>query len=345
MPNIELTEHLRSTLKDLRKQKKKRGDELSREIGKGASYISQIENGKIKEIDFELLNEIFHKVIDLPETQYNEFIDSLLNNAASHMTKEELQHEKWMHQFNHEIRKYPIPDELIEFIKNKLQELNTTPEEFVKIINQNRGMEDIDIEFNKLNIEIVDHGNGSYGVLSSILFDLPSEFISDILNKKTVSINYINMQGILFNLLVSSGINVDDAHKQTDKILYDNKFYTIRQRNKLIHEKIRQKKERNELFTFYDIQPTDHDKKYVQLKTTINEGFDILRDKNIIYTCERLESLSLNMKNDLGFMIAIMSLPLRKIDQELKPAFWEDYTQLVKKYIENNADSRSSTDK
>ena len=46
MPNIELTENLRSTIRDLRKKKKKRGDELSKELGKGASYISQIENGR-----------------------------------------------------------------------------------------------------------------------------------------------------------------------------------------------------------------------------------------------------------------------------------------------------------
>ena len=49
MPSFELTENLRSTIKDLRKKKKKRGDDLSRELGKGASYISQIENGKIIE--------------------------------------------------------------------------------------------------------------------------------------------------------------------------------------------------------------------------------------------------------------------------------------------------------
>ena len=59
MPSIELTENLRSTIRDLRKKKKKRGDELSKELGKGASYISQIENGKIKEIDFDLLSSIF----------------------------------------------------------------------------------------------------------------------------------------------------------------------------------------------------------------------------------------------------------------------------------------------
>ena len=151
MPSLKLTENLRHTIRDLRKEKKKRGDELSKEIGKGASYISQIENGKIKEIDFDLLNEIFHKITDLSDKQYEDFMNKLLDETSSHLTKDELQHEKWMHQFNHEIRKFPITDSLVDFIQNKLNELHYTPEEFVDIINENRGLKETEIkEANKL---------------------------------------------------------------------------------------------------------------------------------------------------------------------------------------------------
>ena len=87
MPNIELTENLRSTIRDLRKSKKKRGDELSKELGKGASYISQIENGKIKEIDFSLLNEIFKRITDLPKDEYVKYIDNLIDNSITHMSR------------------------------------------------------------------------------------------------------------------------------------------------------------------------------------------------------------------------------------------------------------------
>lgn len=336
MPSIELTETLRSKIKELRKKKKKRGDDLSKEIGKGASYISQIENGKIKEIDFDLLDDIFRKITDLPESQYNEFLDNLLNDTVSHMSKEELQHEKWMHQFNHEIRRYPITDDLIIFIKEKLEKLNYSPEDFVKIINLNRGMEDINLEPNKLNIEIVDQGNGGYNVYSSIKFNLPLDFITNILSKKETTISYINMEGILYNLLISDGCSPENAHEETEKLLYDNKFYTIRERNKLIHAKLKEKTESKEDFTFYDIQPTDYDKKYVQLRSDVDNFFDILRDKDIVYTCERLESLKQNMKDDLPFIIAIMSSPLKQIDHKYKTNFWNDYKELVKSYIQKS---------
>lgn len=342
MPNIELTENLRRTIKTLRKSKKKRGDELSKELGKGASYISQIESGKIKEIDFGLLNKIFHIITDLSDKQFENFMDSLLDETASHLSDEEIQHEKWVHQFNHEIRQFPILDSLIDFIKTKLNELHYTPEEFVDIINQNRGVEEIDkMEPNKLNIEIIDAGNGTYGIFSSIRFVLPRDFITKILSKETKTVSYINMQGIIFNLFLSDNNTYEMAHQKTDQVLLDNQFYTIRQRNKIIRENIKKKQASEENFTFYDAMPTDYDKKYVQLKDDIGSGFDFLRDKDILYACERLEALQKNMHDDLGFITAIMATPLHRIKKELKKDFWTDYLDLVKRYIDESKDKNS----
>lgn len=338
MPSLKLTENLRHTIRDLRKEKKKRGDELSKEIGKGASYISQIENGKIKEIDFDLLNEIFHKITDLSDKQYEDFMNKLLDETSSHLTKDELQHEKWMHQFNHEIRKFPITDSLVDFIQNKLNELHYTPEEFVDIINENRGLKETEIkEANKLNIEIIDTGDGGYTIISSIRFDLPRDFISKILSREMTTINYINMQGILFNLFLSDKNTIEEAHKKTDQLLYDNHFYTIKQRNKLIREKLKEKQDNNEKFTFYDVQPTDYDKKYTKIKDDIDSAFAFLRDRDIVYACERLEILQKNMHDDLGFVIAILSAPLYKINHDLKKDFWNEYQKLVKTYIEKSS--------
>lgn len=334
MPSIELTENLRNTIRDLRKKKKKRGDELSKELGKGASYISQVENGKIKEMDFDLLNQIFHKITDLSGGQYNEFIKNLLDTAASHMTNEELQYEKWMHQFNYEIRKYPITDGLISFINDKLTQLHYTSQEFVSIINQNRGLEDVNIEeSNKLYIDIIDKGNGSWGLFTSIKFDLPLDFIDNILNKKMTSINYVNMQGVLYNIFISEGYTSEEAHKQATAILDQNNFYTIQKRNQLIHDNIKEKTSNNEDFTFYDVQPTDYDKKYEILKHDIIGGINALRDKNILYTCDRLDELLKNMKYDLGLAIAVMSAPIYKINPNDKEKFWNEYKKLLSNYI------------
>ena len=44
---VSLTPLLKNTIKTLRKERNKRGDIISKQLGKGASYISQIENNKI----------------------------------------------------------------------------------------------------------------------------------------------------------------------------------------------------------------------------------------------------------------------------------------------------------
>lgn len=345
MPSIELTENLRNTIKDLRKKKKKRGDDLSKEIGKGASYISQIENGKIKEIDFDLLDEIFHKITDLPENEYNEFINSLLDQTASHMTEKELQYEKWMYQFNYETRKFPIPDALVDFIRKSLSELNYTPEQFVEIINQNRGLENMSVEApNKVNVEIIDKGNGDYGIFTYIKFDLPQNFISDILSKKMSTINFINMKGILFNIFISKGYSIEEAHVQTDTMLDENKFYTIEKRNKLIQQNIKEKELKNEPFTYYDVQPTDYDKQYQQLLKDITGGLNALRDRDILYACKRLEILSKNMHSDLGLSIALMSSPINKIPTDKRKDFWSEYSDLLVKYIKSDSINKSDSE-
>ena len=142
------------------------------------------------------------------------------------------------------------------------------------------------------------------------------------------------MQGIIFNLfLLLNDNNIDDAHVQTDKMLYDNQFYTIEERNELIRVNIENKVKNNESFTFYDVQPTDYDKKYTKLIEDIENGLDFLRNKDIVYTCKRLEELSKNMHDDLGFTIAIMSSPLAQITEDKQQDFWEKYNELIKSFL------------
>lgn len=336
MSTIELTENLRSTIRTLRKSKKKRGDELSKELGKGASYISQVENGKIKEMDFSLLNEIFSKITDLSDEEYEQFMDNLIDENALHMTKEELKREQWIHQFDYEIRKFPISDSLIEFISSTLNKLNYTPQQFVDIINQNRGLDSISnidlLPENKLETTITPTSKG-YHVQTTIRFHLPSTFLDDILNKKIRSISYIYMQGILFNLFLSEGFSIVESQNKAKTLLKANEFLTIKERNKLIYQNIKEKNEKNEFFTLYDVQPTDYDRQYISIKNDINSGFDALRDQNMIYTLERLEAFLKNMREDLGLTVAIMSAPFNKIPQKERKQFFSEYATLLKSYI------------
>lgn len=58
---IELTDYQRQIIKIKRKQSGMRTDDLSREIGKGAAYVSQIESGKIISVPIDILMLIAEK--------------------------------------------------------------------------------------------------------------------------------------------------------------------------------------------------------------------------------------------------------------------------------------------
>ncbi len=239
-----------------------------------------------------------------------------------------------MHQFNYEIRKYPITDELLSFIKQNLSELNYTPQEFVSLINENRDLENTNIEeANKLYIDIIDTGNGSWQIRTIIKFDFPPDFIEDILDKKITSINYVNMQGILYNIFILKGYNSIEAHEKASDILDQNQFYTIEKRNKLIRDNIKEKAAKNEDFTYYDVQPTNYDKRYAKLESDITKYLNALRNRDILYTCDHLEEVLKNMKFDLGLIVAVMSSPIYNIKPNHKNDFWNEYQELLSKYI------------
>ena len=74
------------------------------------------------------------------------------------------------------------------------------------------------------------------------------------------------MQGILFNLFLSEGFSILESQDKAKALLKSNGFLTIKERNKLICQNIKEKTEKNESFTLYDVQPTDYDRQYVSIK-------------------------------------------------------------------------------
>ena len=80
MHNIELTIYLRTVLKQLRKKNNIRGDVLAKKIKKGPAYISQIESGKIKELDFDMLTLILKKIASVNDENFPAFIIQLIDH-------------------------------------------------------------------------------------------------------------------------------------------------------------------------------------------------------------------------------------------------------------------------
>lgn len=345
---VKLTDLLRNTIKDLRKTYNKRGDILSKEIDRGASYVSQLENGKIKDIEFDLLNLMFQHIVGLTENDYNNYIQKYIFEIISNLSsKESLYKEEWIHIFTMQVFQIDISDSIIEIIKKKLEQVQYTPEQFVRKINQNifhRQWYDIKREVNKLYVNISSSNYDNYSTYTDITYSLPEDYVSKILSKEITSINFIFMDGILKNLYTLETDDKAGAIKKTEKILFDNGFFDTIEIFENLHNLSHQQQPFNvdmqdvdtDLFTFYDEVIVNYNKKYEQLKKQAMEkldyGFERYKQEHRSYACETLEKVLDNMEGDLGLIMAILSSPLINIPRDERHWFWEDCKALIERY-------------
>lgn len=344
---VRLTDLLRDTIKDLRKTYNKRGDILSKELDRGASYVSQLENGKIKDIEFDLLNNIFQLIIGLTGNYYNEYIQKYICNIIGKISsKELLYNEEWIHIFVMQNFQIDISDTIIEIINKKLKQMNYTPEQLVKKINQNIFQHqwlDIKREANKLYVNISRSSYDNYSIYTDITYSLPEDYVSLILSKKTTSISYIFMDGILKNLYTLEANDQSAAFEKTEKLLFDNGFFDTIEIFENLHKLSHSQQPLNinatgdeDIFTFYDDVIVNYNEKYKQLKDKafekLNYAFDRYKDKHTSYACETLEKIIENMDGDLGLIMAIISSPLNTLSKDLKHFFWNDFKSLIERY-------------
>lgn len=346
---VRLTDLLRNTIKELRKTYNKRGDVLSKEINRGASYVSQLENGKIKDIEFDLLDMMFQHIIGASGDYYIDYIQKyvfdIINNIPS---KESLFDEEWIHIFVMQNFKVEISEGLIEIINKKLEQEKYTTEQLVKKINLNtfqRQWLDVKREVNKAYITVSGYSYDNYSIHVDMEYSLPEDFISKILKKEITSTSYVIMEGILQNLYTINSMDMSGAIKRTEKILFDNGFFNTIEIYENLHKLVHQQQPLKidtptdntaDLFTFYDEVIVNYNEKYKNLKQQaiekLNYAFDRYKDEHPPYACEALEKILNNMDCDLGLIVAILSTPLKDIPKGTKQFFWEDYKSLVERY-------------
>lgn len=342
-----LTDLLKKTIRDLRKSHNKRGDVLSRELDRGASYVSQLENGKIKDIEFDLLNKMFQLIIGLNGNYYNNYMQKYICDIIDSISSRELLYnEDWIHIFVMQNFQIEIPDTIVEVISKKLDQAGYTPEQFVKKINQNIFQcqwSDIKRETNKLYVSISRSNYDNYSIYTDITYSLPEDYISKILSKETTSTSYIFMDGILKNLYVLESDNQSTAFDKAEKLLFDNGFFNTIEIFESLHKLSHSQQPFNinasgseDIFTFYDDVIVNYNEKYNQLKEKafekINYAFDRYKDEHTAYACETLEKIIENMDGDLGLIMAILSSPLSILPKDLRRFFWNDFKSLIERY-------------
>lgn len=330
MPNVLVTPALCDTIKKYRKEAKIRGDALSRTLKKNTSFISQLENQKIKTINTNLLYDIFNEIMpkDNKEEKY-EKITEIIDSLRLQLSDEELKHQEWMTVMDLQYRIIPIPQSLVSYIEETLSALKMTGTELVSIINQNKPLfSDSSIKFDELEDNKVYFTRTNNSCHLRIKFNLPETYIDDIISGKIIRENYVKIQIIILTLFMQNGASFDDAYKSSIKLLAEHKFYTMRYKQKLKSEK-----------DYENMAPYDV-KFYKQLNDLIGV-FSSINNRQPGFLNDILDIFTQNILKEPSLILSIISkdlTSLREMSKENKIEFIQDYKKLISKYQINSKD-------
>lgn len=330
MAELKVTQALRETIKKYRKEIHLRGDVLSRTLKKNTSFISQLETGKLQTIDSNILKQIFDELFknETPEER-NRKVSDILNELQLTLSDKEFERQEWMRVMDLQYRLIPIPDSIITYITEQLKELNLQPEDIIMRINRNEALKKAfsEEEYQKMeDNKVYVQKNNEYERMT-IKFNLPIDFLTDILNRKIIRCNFIKMQSIIYCLLLYKGVDIDTAFDQSRDILFENKFYTLLKKQHLSKDRPPE-----EYLASYDIEFQKQLTKLSDILTDINDSQpDLLNDILEVFINNILKEPSLTFS-----VISKDITVLHKMSIQNKKNFIHEYKDLIAKYANNS---------
>ncbi|MDR3600352.1 MAG: hypothetical protein P4L49_07720 [Desulfosporosinus sp.] len=320
MPTITVTDELINIIKTERKQREFKSNELSSNLKKNTSFISQLENGKIKQLDLDVFFKIFETLIP-DERNRSEFVNDLLKKLSVKLTDDEIKKQLWMATFDLQYRLIVVPEEIIQFLIDKIDMLklkNFTTKDIINLINLNEGLDELqNLKENQVYAE-TDNGELVY----SIKFKLEGSLIDNIINKNQRKINYINLLGIINAIFKLEGYTREESVDLSKQILYENKFYTLIERDSIIKRKNR------------DLL-SEPDQEFIKLKDMLLNRIDFLGNKDVEYINKRLSVLLNNLKDEVTLTLAVIGVPLvdlNEVDISVKKKFICEFKEMIQKY-------------
>lgn len=335
MAKVNITKELAEKIKELRIANKIKAIELAEHIKKSPAYITKLENGEIKTLEYDELLIIF-KFLSKDEADLGKIIDKL----SLELNSEELKEQTWFSNFDTVVREIPIPSELVDYINRKISDLGLTISYVVDYVNKNEDLVDLikkyNLDINKFKsnywhtYEFPDGNNGSF-----IIMNLNLNHITKILEKKVDTSNYVTIQSLLYNLFrIEHGLdkpiteeeNLDIKNKVRD-ILNSYKFYSTFEKNKVLENAVT-KQEFDSLLNEFDITN----------RKLINELLGYIRflsEFNVKYTNDKIVLVNRNFNWDSSFSLTLASLPfydLDNISKSLKSSLLEEIRELINKY-------------
>lgn len=329
------TKALRDTIRSLRKEYNIRGDKLSKELGRGAAYISQVESGKIKHIELRNIRNIFYRISTVSGKNFNTFIAELIDKNYSCTSSLDLEQEKWLFFLDYKIREFPIPDSIITYITEHFQKLDYSS---LKLAFLNT-------KYSCMINKILEHSKYKY---TSLKFLVENEFdnqdleytlnhiIRNIISRAFISLSYIEIEIALYYLFLLEDCPVEEIWSKTHKLLYDNGFITVSDHYGFVGELA------NTAENICEINSSSSDllyEEYLSSKNCIASIFDFAYNKDSELTVQKLIEIKNNLICDPFFVLILMSQDLTQLKGqsiEKKKEFISELKKLIEKYSSTN---------
>lgn len=333
MKLLQVTEELGLTLKKYRIDNNKSSKDVAKQFNKSPSYISKLESGDIKKIEFSLLYNIVLYISDQDDNEksFDKFIELFKDKLNVIDTKESLENRCSFYNFDGIMRKIPVDKDLILHAKELMENNDISIVKLIDTINRN---EDLDVisksEFEKLPINIWSVCNKSI----VIRFDLPVKDIENILSLEKDRSCYTYLQVIFYSLYKLIGIPKDEAKTKAINTLNEYKVYSISSRDELL-EKSKTNKQLELLLSDFDLENR-------KLSTAVLEAFKFMSTIDVKSANIGLTRLEKNLTTDLTFAFAFISLDITNIaslDSVAKRQFIKDIKNFIQDYGTNHVDS------
>lgn len=350
---IIVTLELGTRLKDFRNQYKIKAKDVATMLNKSAAYVSKLEKGEIKQIE----KSEFRRIVNFI-TGSEDGYEIFFKYASDLANEEEIEKATYLLNFDWIERVLPIPDEMVEFINNKLSKNEIDIKELVEYINKNDDIEpeffaehDIDKEANGSNIWYNYYEVDSNKVKRSYIWvELNCNTVEDILSRRKKESNYLTIYVILYHIfkleILKKNLSLNNrdrsiAQKKTEDKLQSFKFYTLADKRKTLSRSKVQIEIDEALNKF------DYDNRV--LTTKLVRYLSVLSDFDVSYTNKKLEGIINNFeKTDISFAVAYMAISLEKLNDlpiEVKHNFLKGVNDLIQKCCDINTDDNPKFEK
>lgn len=348
MAKFEVTLELASIIKSSRAQNNITAKSVAEHIGKSQSYISRLEKAEIKTIEEQELTEIFKFIYhnDDKQSSLDSILEKIYGTISIQFTNEEIDQQRWWLNYDSVVRYIPIPAELIDDMLSRMEHMGLTTNELCRRINANEALppqitNNNQYRFNEWQTIIKNHKIEK----TFIKIKMTEETLSDILNKKITSTNYISLLSISYYLAkiekYGSQVSItDEENRELNDVacnyLSEFKFLTIAGKNNL-QRLAKTEEERENLISSFD-------RENFELVNNIITAYKVYSELDIQTSNKVLKKLVKNLKWDLGFMMALTSIEycqLQDTSFSNKTNLLREIKDLIKKYQDLPKEQRS----